>query len=100
MVDTKYVDTARAAAEQIAQRYARARVDVSDELARLRVVGIGMRGHSGVAAKLFEALAAENINIENISTSEIVISTLIPERDGQRALQAVQKAFELDKEEE
>jgi len=98
MVDAAYLDAARTAAEQMAQRYARARVDVSDELARLRVVGIGMRAHSGVAAKLFEALAAENINIENISTSEIVISLLVPQKDGERALQAAHKAFELDRE--
>ncbi len=98
MVDAKHLGAAKAAAEQIAQRYSGAQVDVSGELARLRVVGIGMRAHSGVAAKLFEALAAEKINIENISTSEIVISVLVPVGDGERALQAVRKVFELEEE--
>jgi aspartate kinase len=98
MVDATSVDAAKAAAEQIAQRYARVKVKVSDDLARLRVVGIGMRAHSGVAARVFEALAAEKINIENISTSEIVISVLVPVTDGERALQAVRKVFELEEE--
>jgi aspartate kinase len=98
MVDAAHLDAAKAAAEQIARRYAGARVEVSDELARLRVVGIGMRAHSGIAARLFEALAAENVNIENISTSEIVISVLMPVGDGERALQAVRQVFDLEEE--
>ncbi|MFQ5806061.1 MAG: ACT domain-containing protein [Phycisphaerae bacterium] len=96
MVDAKQADAARAVAERTAQRFAAAEVEVSEELARLRVVGIGMRAHSGVAARLFEALAAENINIENISTSEVVISILVPEQDGERALQAAHRTFQLE----
>ena len=95
-VETKNVDTAKAVAELVAQRFENVDVEISETLARLRVVGIGMRAHSGVAAKLFDAIAAENINIENISTSEIVISILVPEADGERALQAAHKAFELE----
>jgi len=99
-VENKNLEPARAVAELIAQRYPGARVEVTEQLARLRVVGIGMRAHSGVAARLFKAIAAENINIENISTSEIVISLLVPETDGDRALQAVHSAFALDREPE
>ena len=62
----------------------------------MSVVGVGMRSHSGVAARFFDALARENISIENVSTSEIVISVLVRRPDAERALQAVHRAFELD----
>ncbi len=86
---------ARSASEAFVRQYDGARIEVTENLARLRVVGMGMRTHSGVAARLFEAVAAEGINIENISTSEVVISVLVPEQQGTRALQAVRKAFDL-----
>jgi len=56
-----------------------------------------MKSHSGVAGKMFEALAKENINIEMISTSEIKISVVVNKDVGKKALQAVHDAFELDK---
>ena len=66
----------------------------SDEnIAKLSLVGVGMRTHSGVAAKMFETLAAEGINIGMISTSEIKISVLIELAKGDQALRAVHKAF-------
>jgi aspartate kinase len=64
-------------------------------LARLSLVGLGMRSHSGVAARLFAALAAAEVNVENISTSEIVISVLVRSEVAERALAAVQATFEL-----
>ena len=97
-VDALQADMARTVAEVIAQRYGEATVEITEKIARLRIVGMGMRAHSGVAARLFEAIAAEGINIENISTSEIAISVLVPEKDGQRALEAVYKAFGLGQE--
>jgi len=67
----------------------------ADDLAKVSVVGSGMRVHSGVAERMFEALAKARINIENISTSEIKISCLIDRRLGRKALRVVHDAFEL-----
>ena len=63
---------------------------------KVSVVGVGMRTHSGVASRMFEALHQADVNIENISTSEIVISCVIKEEDGDKALRAVHAAFDLD----
>lgn len=65
------------------------------DLSKVSVVGVGMRVHTGVAAGMFKALAANKINIENITTSEIRISCIIKRDDGPRALQIVHDAFEL-----
>lgn len=64
-------------------------------IAKLSVVGAGMIGHPGVAAKFFASLAQENINIQMITTSEIKISCVIAEADGVKALKAVHEAFGL-----
>jgi len=64
-------------------------------IAKLSVVGAGMIGHPGVAAKFFAALAQEKINIQMITTSEIKISCVIDQSQGVQALQAVHAAFEL-----
>jgi aspartate kinase len=64
-------------------------------IAKLSVVGIGMRSHSGVAADLFEALAQEKINIQMISTSEIKISVVIDLANADRAMNVVHKKFGL-----
>ena len=68
------------------------------KIAKLSVVGIGMRTHSGIAEKMFKALSDEKINIQMISTSEIKISCVIEEDQAEKALNAVHDAFELDKE--
>jgi len=65
------------------------------EIAKLSVVGIGMRSHPGVAAKIFETLATTGINIDMISTSEIKISVIIAARDADKAARAVHDAFGL-----
>ncbi|MDZ4094995.1 MAG: aspartate kinase [Paracoccaceae bacterium] len=67
------------------------------EVAKISVVGIGMRSHAGVAAIMFQALAAENINIKVIATSEIKISVLIDRKYMELAVQALHDAFELEK---
>jgi len=64
-------------------------------VAKLSVVGIGMRSHSGVAARLFDCLGQGNINIELISTSEIKIAVVIAEKDADRAAQLTHAAFGL-----
>jgi len=96
-VDGKDVGAAQAVAESLAQRFTNVAVEFDFQLSRLSIVGLGMRTHSSVAAKMFKALADQNINIENVSTSEIVISVLVRRDDGERALKAVHQAFELDK---
>ncbi len=68
-------------------------VSADEEIGKLSIVGVGMRSHSGVAARMFDTLARENINIEMISTSEIKISVVIELKDGDRAMQAVHRAF-------
>ncbi|GAB62874.1 MAG: aspartate kinase [Candidatus Jettenia sp.] len=67
------------------------------KIAKLSVVGIGMRSHCGVAEKMFSVLADEKINIQMISTSEIKISCVIDDAHADRALRAVHTAFGLDK---
>lgn len=66
-------------------------------VAKVSVVGIGMRSHAGVAAKMFSALQAEGINIKVITTSEIKISVLIDRKYMELAVQALHDAFELEK---
>jgi len=67
------------------------------EIAKLSVVGIGMRSHPGVAAKIFETLAANSVNIDMISTSEIKISVIIALKDADKAARAIHDAFGLGK---
>lgn len=70
------------------------RESVSDEkIGKLSIVGVGMRSHSGVAAKMFQTLATEGVNIDMISTSEIKISVVIDLAKGEAAMRAVHKAF-------
>jgi aspartate kinase len=68
-------------------------VATDEKIGKLSLVGVGMRTHSGVAAKMFETLAEAGINIEMISTSEIKISVLIEVSKGEAALRAVHAAF-------
>lgn len=67
------------------------------DIAKLSIVGVGMRSHSGVAYKMFDVLAAHKINIEMISTSEIKISVVIREKDANRAVCVLHEAFGLSK---
>lgn len=67
------------------------------KIAKVSIVGVGMRSHAGVATKMFEALSIEGINIQMISTSEIKISVVIDEKYLELAVRALHSAFELDK---
>jgi len=67
------------------------------DLAKVSVVGVGMRVHTGVAQRMFKALADAGVNIQNITTSEIKISCIIRKDDGNKALQIVHDAFDLGK---
>jgi len=66
-------------------------------IAKVSIVGVGMRTHSGIAAKMFDALAKEKINIEMISTSEIKISCVVAKNSGEQAVRAIHSAFGLGK---
>jgi aspartate kinase len=72
-------------------------METETEVAKVSVVGIGMRSHAGVAAKMFETLANEGVNIKVIATSEIKISVLIDRKYMELAVQALHDAFELEK---
>jgi aspartate kinase len=71
-------------------------ITADDHLAKLSIVGIGMRSHAGVAAEMFKCLAAEGINIYSISTSEIKISCLIEAKYGELATRVLHDAFGLE----
>ncbi len=81
----------------VSHRIGAGEVTTDEGVAKLSIVGIGMRSHSGIAAKMFEAMARERINIEMISTSEIKISCVIRRQHAERAVRAVHHAFGLGK---
>lgn len=91
------VPNARRVAEELTGRIGAGAVDIDEDIAKISVVGVGMRSHTGVAEKMFQALAENEINIVMISTSEIKISVVIDGAGGERALRAVHDAFELGK---
>lgn len=72
-------------------------VNVKEDIAKISIVGVGMRSHSGVAAKMFSAMAKEGINIMMISTSEIKISCVIEAKYTELAVRVLHDAFEMDK---
>ena len=72
-------------------------VSGDDKIAKVSLVGVGMRTHAGVASKMFRTLAAENINLQMISTSEIKISVVVDDKYMELAVRALHQAFELDK---
>lgn len=74
-----------------------AELDVDMDVAKVSVVGIGMRSQSGVAAKMFKVLSDDGVNIKVITTSEIKISVLIDRKYLELAVQALHDAFELEK---
>lgn len=67
-----------------------------DRIAKVSLVGVGMRSHAGIASKMFKALADENINIQMISTSEIKISVVVDDKYMELAVRALHRAFGLD----
>ena len=85
--------------EQTASQINAEEVVGDENIAKISVIGVGMRSHSGVASKMFAALAAENINIMLISTSEIRISCIIEEKYTELAVRSLHTAFDLDEKE-
>jgi aspartate kinase len=84
---------ARSIVEKALPALAAKGVKVDTDIAKISVVGVGMRTHAGVAAKMFEVLAREGINIEMISTSEIKISVVIDEKYSELAVRVLHDAF-------
>ena len=85
------VDSARAVVEKYASS-----VEFDSDVVKVSIVGVGMKSHSGVASVAFSTLAAEGINIEMISTSEIKISIIVAAKYGELAVRALHKAYKLD----
>jgi aspartate kinase len=83
--------------DSIAREIHAERVIGSDNIAKVSIVGVGMRNHSGIATTMFQTLAAEGINIMMISTSEIKVSCVIEEKYTELAIRALHSAFGLDK---
>jgi aspartate kinase len=73
-------------------------ITADDRVAKVSIVGVGMRSHAGVAARMFSTLSRENINIQMISTSEIAVSCVIEDKYTELAVRALHDAFELGKE--
>ena len=86
-----------AAAKAIAKRIRAGEVQQDKNIARISIVGSGMRSHHGIAAKMFQTLAKNKINIEMIATSEISISCIINNAQATKAVKALHKAFQLEK---
>ncbi len=95
-VHKNFLKKALVALQSVVSEISAREVRATEGIAKLSVVGIGMRSHSGVAAKLFSSLAEAGINVEMISTSEIKISIIIDEKEGKRAAQIVHDAFQLN----
>ena len=84
--------------EETAAKIGAAGVESNQNIAKVSIVGVGMRSHSGIASKMFETLSAEGVNIQMISTSEIKVSCVIDDKYTELAVRVLHAAFELDKE--
>jgi aspartate kinase len=90
-------DRAKATIEQARGTIGYERLDSATDVAKVSVIGIGMRSHAGVAAKAFSALAQRNINIRAITTSEIKFSVLIDAAETELAVRTLHTLYELDR---
>jgi len=91
-------DRAMAILTDVAREIGADEVSGDQNIAKISIVGVGMRNHSGVAATMFQILAKEGINVEMISTSEIKVSCVIAEKYTELAVRSLHDAFALDKE--
>jgi aspartate kinase len=81
--------------KQVSTRVGAQGVVHDERVAKVSIVGVGMRSHSGVASRMFATLAREGINIQMISTSEIAVSCVIEEKYAELAVRALHDAFEV-----
>lgn len=91
-------ERAKEISKKVAKKIGAVEILSAEEIAKVSVIGLGMKSHSGVAATMFEALASENINIRLISTSEIRISCVILAKYAELAVRTLHTAFGLDQE--
>jgi aspartate kinase len=96
----EHLDAARRITSELTQGIGATGVTTDETIARVSLVGAGMKSNPGVAATMFETLARAGINIEMISTSAIRISCVVREADIEAAVQVLHSAFELDLERE
>jgi aspartate kinase len=89
-------DTVYALMEKVAKKLGAKKMKGDDAIAKISVVGVGMRSHAGIANLMFETLAKENINIRMISTSEIKISVVVDQKYLELGVRALHDAFGLD----
>jgi len=89
------VETTRMVLEKLAVKLGLGEVVINEEVAKVSIVGSGMVGHPGVAAKFFDALSKEKINIEMIATSEIKVSCIVSQTDAVKALKCIHETFGL-----
>ncbi len=92
------MSNAEAVMTKVAKEVGARGVATDDKITKVSIVGVGMRSHAGVASKMFNALAADGINIQMITTSEIKISVIIDERYLELAVRGLHSAFDLDAE--
>ncbi len=91
------VERARELMTPLARELGAGPVEIEHDIAKVSIVGVGMRNHAGVASKMFQVLADEGVNIRVISTSEIKITCLIDEKYAELAVRSLHAAFGLDK---
>jgi aspartate kinase len=89
---------AQTALEEIARKVGAHGIVTDERVAKVSIVGVGMRSHSGVAARMFATLSKEGINIQMISTSEIAVSCVIEDKYAELAVRALHDTFELGRE--
>ncbi len=96
-VPVEEINKVKQVTQAIVKKIKAKNVTYNKDIAKISIVGVGMKSHSGVAAKMFASLAAKKINIDMISTSEIKISCVINKKHADRAVRALHKAFGLGK---
>lgn len=96
-VDKDTIDGTKKITQEIAKDIGAGGVTTDTNIAKVSIVGAGMIGRPGIAAAMFKALADSSVNIQMISTSEIKVSCVIDAKDGDKAVKAIHKVFELDK---
>ncbi|MGH1486789.1 MAG: aspartate kinase [Cellvibrionaceae bacterium] len=97
-VNRNEMERAQKVLEPVAAELGAQKIVTDDSIAKVSIVGVGMRSHAGVAANMFKTLADESINIQMITTSEIKISVIIDERYIELAVRSLHRAFGLDAE--
>lgn len=100
LVSIKDLKAAGEAVEKIKSDVHYEKTFMREDIAQVSAIGVGMRSHYGVADKMFKALAAAEVNVDSITTSEIRISCVVSEEDADKAVCSICDAFELDKPED